>query len=107
MILDLGGVSGKNGLRRQSTQGVTSRLGPIDVQDESFRRGPRVWEKWKTLESTLTHTSLFCAICRDALSTDVSVLLQFEPLLISVRITLTSLSAQRYQPRRLPRHVSV
>ena len=77
-ILDLGGVSGNTGLRRQSTQGVTGREGPIDVQDGDFRRGARVWERWKTLEVGLYRQRISCTICHQVIDTTVSLC---EPLI--------------------------
>lgn len=68
-IVDHGGVSGNTGLRRQSTRGVVGREGPIDVQDEEFRRGPDVWTKWKTLQASTNGIS--CTICGEAVDTTV------------------------------------
>jgi hypothetical protein len=61
MILDLGGVSGSTGRRRDSTMGATSQSGPIDVSDNAFRSAH--WNKW----STIRETNLCCGLCDDAL----------------------------------------
>ncbi|KAK4688284.1 structure-specific endonuclease subunit SLX1, partial [Tremellales sp. Uapishka_1] len=63
-LLDLGGVAGATGLRRESTVGVTSQHGPIDVQDSAFRCGERVWLKWKSLQRRLEDgDQVVCRIC--------------------------------------------
>ncbi|WWC70140.1 uncharacterized protein I206_104087 [Kwoniella pini CBS 10737] len=65
-ILDLGGVSGSTGLRRQSTQGVQSVDGPIDVNDTAFRQGQSVWGKWKIMEQKNLETQgLKCDECHE------------------------------------------
>jgi len=67
-LLDLGGVSGSTGLRRNSTLGVMAQNGPIDVTDLAFRRGIEVWDKWKTIEDEGSAT---CASCKEPI--DISV----------------------------------
>jgi len=106
VILDLGGVSGKTGLRRQSTQGVTGRDEPIDVQDEDFRFGSRVWAKWKNLEETTRQSALFCIICHQAIETTVRSPSNLQPRLLGTRIISTSLSAQFHLPHPLLHHAS-
>jgi hypothetical protein len=61
VILDLGGVSGSTGRRRESTLGATSQSGPIDVSDNAFRSGH--WNKW----CTIRETNLSCGLCADTL----------------------------------------
>ena len=61
MILDLGGVSGSTGRRRDSTVGATSQSGPIDVSDNPFRSDH--WKKW----STIRERNLRCGLCDDTL----------------------------------------
>jgi structure-specific endonuclease subunit SLX1 len=70
-ILDLGGVSGGTGNRRSSTKGVTSQEGPIDVQDVEFRRGSRVWDKWKALER---QGSANCGVCAESIDIHVRLM---------------------------------
>jgi structure-specific endonuclease subunit SLX1 len=65
VILDLGGVSGSTGRRRESTMGATSQSGPIDVSDNAFRSGH--WNKW----STIRETNLCCGLCDDTLDPSV------------------------------------
>lgn len=65
-ILDLGGVSGSTGQRRESTQGVQSKHGAIDVQDTHFRQGPGVWGKWKEIEP-ITADFQPCQLCQRSL----------------------------------------
>lgn len=57
-ILDLGGVSGATGHRRQSTRGVTSQAGPIDVTDSDFRAP--AWDKWARHRDQLDPKCLIC-----------------------------------------------
>lgn len=76
-VLDLGGVSGKTGIRRESVQGVTERDGPIDVEDGDFRGGPRVWKKWKLLQVRAEDSSLSCALCHEPLDEVVSVQMNY------------------------------
>ena len=71
-VLDLGGVAGDAGSRRQSTRGVTEREGPIDVNDEDFRRGPGVWKKWKMFEKGGSDADAQCDICGSSLDITVS-----------------------------------
>lgn len=66
VLLDLGGVSGSTGQRRQSTTGVTSREGPIDVSDGDFRL--RHWAKRKQL----SEAPIACGLCPDAVDHTVS-----------------------------------
>ena len=65
VILDLGGVSGSTGRRRESTMGATSQSGPIDVSDNTFRSGH--WNKW----STIREKNLRCGLCDDPLDPSV------------------------------------
>ena len=57
VILDLGGVAGSTGRRRESTLGATSQSGPIDVSDHEFRSSH--WGKW----CEIRETHLACGIC--------------------------------------------
>ncbi|WVQ80842.1 hypothetical protein IAT38_002949 [Cryptococcus sp. DSM 104549] len=62
--LDLGGVSGLTGKRRESTKGVNGREGPIDVQDKDFRQGPGVWDKWLDVRNQAADgESFLCSEC--------------------------------------------
>jgi hypothetical protein len=65
LILDLGGVSGSTGRRRESTLGATSQSGPIDVTDSTFRSGH--WEKWAAIRKA----EIRCEVCDDALDPSV------------------------------------
>ncbi|WWC62129.1 uncharacterized protein I303_104720 [Kwoniella dejecticola CBS 10117] len=67
-VLDLGGVSGTTGLRRESTQGVRSKEGPIDVSDTDFRHSESVWGKWKKAEQRLAAGhAIACEQCSQAI----------------------------------------
>jgi structure-specific endonuclease subunit SLX1 len=74
MTLDLGGVSGQTGDRRESTSGVTALHGPIDVKDREFRG--LVWDKWGEwkVEALDRGLSSSCEICKQQIDTSVSVL---------------------------------
>ncbi|ODN81961.1 hypothetical protein L202_02297 [Cryptococcus amylolentus CBS 6039] len=63
-LLDLGGVSGATGKRRQSTRGVQSRDGPIDVKDTEFRQGWRVWGKWEEVRERIALDEDVARCCR-------------------------------------------
>lgn len=67
VILDLGGVSGSTGHRRQSTSGATSREGPIDVQDSDFRG--QVWDHWVAERETVERA---CSLCTEGVDPSVS-----------------------------------
>ena len=67
VILDLGGVSGSTGRRRQSTSGATSQDGPIDVLDSDFRG--QVWSHWVAVRETIGRA---CSICTEHLDITVS-----------------------------------
>jgi len=64
-VLDLGGVSGSTGLRRESTVGATGQSGPIDVSDSAFR-SPH-WNKWVNIRGDGLH----CGVCHDKLEPSV------------------------------------
>ncbi|ODN94165.1 hypothetical protein L198_05016 [Cryptococcus wingfieldii CBS 7118] len=63
-MLDLGGVSGATGKRRESTRGVQSRDGPIDVKDTEFRQGRRVWGKWEEVRERIALDEDVARCCR-------------------------------------------
>jgi structure-specific endonuclease subunit SLX1 len=67
VILDLGGVSGSTGQRRQSTSGATARHGPIDVQDSDFRG--EAWDHWVAIRETVEPV---CSICSGHFNPTVS-----------------------------------
>lgn len=80
VTLDLGGVDGRTQRRRESTRGVVSRVGPIEVEDEAFRGN--VWRKWAGEEDRIgmrdilagNQESRKCAICKGEIDIDVSSL---------------------------------
>lgn len=94
VILDLGGVSGSTGRRRESTLGATSQSGPIDVSDSAFRSNH--WEKWIVIREA----ELNCGICNAAL--DSSVCHMIHVLFPDNRITSTTLYVQRTSATMLP-----
>jgi len=65
VLLDLGGVSGSTGRRRDSTMGATSQSGPIDVSDRVFRS--EHWNKW----TTIRETGVCCGLCDHTLDPTV------------------------------------
>lgn len=67
VILDLGGVSGSTGQRRESTSGALSREGPIDVQDSEFRG--QAWDHWVAIRETVERA---CSICKEYVDPTVS-----------------------------------
>lgn len=73
VILDLGGVSGTSGQRRESTKGVLSLEGPIDVKDAEFRQGYGVWGKWLEIRKRIVSgQNLCCHLCREGITFNVS-----------------------------------
>jgi len=80
VLLDLGGVSGSTGRRRDSTMGTTSQSGPIDVSDSAFRSDH--WKKW----TTIRETSVCCGLCDDTLDPTVCPLPSIRP---NIRIIST------------------
>ncbi|KIR51021.1 structure-specific endonuclease subunit SLX1 [Cryptococcus gattii Ru294] len=69
IILDLGGVSGTSGERRESTKGVLSREGPIDVKDAEFRQGYGVWRKWLEISKRIVSgQNLCCHLCQEGIT---------------------------------------
>ncbi|EIW70449.1 hypothetical protein TREMEDRAFT_73470, partial [Tremella mesenterica DSM 1558] len=62
VILDLGGVSGSTNKRHHDTPGVTSLGGPIDVTDDHFRLGSRVWQKWQKIGIGIS-SGWSCGLC--------------------------------------------
>lgn len=65
VIIDLGGVSGSTGRRRDSTMGATSQSEPIDVSDSAFRS--EHWNKW----TSIRETGVCCGLCDDTLDPTV------------------------------------
>lgn len=63
-VVDLGGVLGRTGHRGADVQGVTSRDGPIDVTDASFRDA--AWRNWRGEEHV-------CAICANNVEVSFAV----------------------------------
>lgn len=73
IILDLGGVSGTSGERRESTKGVLSREGPIDVKDAEFRQGYGVWRKWLEISKRIVSgQNLCCHLCQEGITFNVN-----------------------------------
>ncbi len=78
VTLDLGGVDGKTLRRRESTKGVISRVGPIEVEDEMFRG--EVWRKWAGDEEGMGMRDALandekarrCEVCKEEIDVDVS-----------------------------------
>nr|XP_018262816.1 uncharacterized protein I303_04300 [Kwoniella dejecticola CBS 10117]OBR84974.1 hypothetical protein I303_04300 [Kwoniella dejecticola CBS 10117] len=87
-VLDLGGVSGTTGLRRESTQGVRSKEGPIDVSDTDFRHSESVWGKWKKAEQRLAAGhAIACEQCSQAIDCTKHLSFALCPLEPSCRYT--------------------
>lgn len=86
VILDLGGVAGSTGRRRESTLGATSQSGPIDVSDHEFRSSH--WGKW----CEIREAHLTCGLCEKKV--DPSVRLRRDHR-AEHRLTLISCSVLR------------
>lgn len=95
VILDLGGVTGSTGRRRESTLGTTSQGGPIDVNDSAFRSDH--WDKWITIRET----DLECGVCGHTLDASVSRVCE-----IAQSLTAGPPRYHALPSRRMPNHGS-